>query len=295
MGFMAGDHLRFAVLGPGGVGGLLGALLSRSGDSVVVLHDSTPREIHVESRSFGDFTAEVATASKLSEPVDAVLVTVKATQLEEAMRRVPAAALDAAAVIPFLNGIEHVERLRDAYGANVVAATIAVESTKVHSGLIRHTSPFTIIQMTGAEAVAERLRIAGPDVKMRDDELAMLWDKFAILAPMALLTTHERATVGVMRERRRDDLVALIDEYATVAAGADGVTIDRAAVLARVDSMQSAMETSMQRDQAAGRQLEIDALGGALLRRGVKANIATPVTKRLVEEIQAREVASKSA
>lgn len=291
---MAADRMRFAVLGPGGVGGLLGALLSRAGDSVVLLHDSAPHEIRVESGTFGEFSAEVKTAASLAEPVDAVLVTVKATQLDRALRRVPVSALGDAVVIPFLNGLEHVEHLRATYGSHVVAATIAVESTRVNPGLIRHTSPFTLIQMTGAEPVAAHLRAAGPDVRKRDNELAMLWDKFAILAPMALLTTHERASIGVIRERRRDDLVALIDEYARVAA-ADGVTIDPVVILSRVDSMQPVMETSMQRDQAAGRPLEIDALGGALLRRAAKANISTPVTKRLVDEIESRTGASKSA
>jgi len=286
--------MRFAVLGPGGVGGLLAALLSRGGDHVVVLHDSAPREIHVESKRFGDFTAEVAVAPRLSEPVDAVLVTVKATQLGEAMSRVPAPALGDGVAIPFLNGLEHVEVLRTTYGHDrVVPATIAIESTRVRPGVIRHTSPFAVIQMMGANSVAAHLRAAGLDVRMRDDELAMLWDKFSALAPMAMLTTRERAPVGVVRAQHREELSAVIDEYASVAA-AEGVSIDRANVLRLIDSMQPAMESSMQRDQAAGRPLEIDALGGALLRRAAKAGIEVPVTKRLVEELEARPV-SKSA
>jgi 2-dehydropantoate 2-reductase len=54
------------------------------------------------------------------------------------------------------------------------------------------------------------------------------------------------------------------------------------------------METSMQRDQAAGRPIEIDALGGALLRRAAKAGIQVPVTKRLVEELMARPVSTSA-
>jgi 2-dehydropantoate 2-reductase len=46
------------------------------------------------------------------------------------------------------------------------------------------------------------------------------------------------------------------------------------------------METSMQRDQAARRPLELDALGGALLRRAARAGIAVPVTHRLVDELR---------
>ena len=50
------------------------------------------------------------------------------------------------------------------------------------------------------------------------------------------------------------------------------------------------MESSMQRDQAAGRPIELDALGGALLRRAARSGIAVPVTSRLVDELASRSV-----
>src|SRR5713226_1162346 len=115
----------------------------------------------------------------------------------------------------------------------------------------------------------------------------MLWGKFALLAPMALLTTHERANVGAIRTRRRKDAIAVIGEVADV-AGAEGVDIDREAVLHLLDSVPESMESSMQRDEAAGRPLELDALGGALLRRAAKAGIKVPVTSRLVDELASR-------
>jgi 2-dehydropantoate 2-reductase len=52
------------------------------------------------------------------------------------------------------------------------------------------------------------------------------------------------------------------------------------------------MESSMQRDQAAGRPLEIDALGGAVLRRAAKAGIAVPVTSRIVKDLRSRSAAA---
>lgn len=279
--------MRFAVLGVGGVGGLLGALLARGGDEVEFLHDRAPHEIRVESKRFGDFSALVKSEPVLSGPVDAVLITVKATQLDDALLRVPASEVGDAAVIPFLNGIEHIERLRGIYGANVRPATIAVESTRVAPGVIRQTSPFTLIQMTGPQTVADRFKATGIDVRMRDDEMAMMWDKFAILAPMALLTTHARANIGSIRAQRRGDIDAVIDEFIAVAA-ADGVTIERATVMRMVDGVPDAFETSMQRDEAAGRPTEVDALGGAMLRRAARAGIDVPVTARLVRDIQNR-------
>ena len=283
--------MRFAVLGPGGVGGLLAALLARSGDQVQVLAgEGTVREIEangirVESQRFGDFSAGVGAATALTGPVDALLVTVKATQLEEAVKRAPASVLGDGLVIPFLNGIEHVDTLRRVYPPyQVVAATIRIETARVAPGVIRHASPFAVVAIARGGPVAEHLRATGLDVTVAEDESAILWDKFALLAPMALLTTAARANVGVIRTQRREELVALISEVATI-AGADGVFIDPAAILRLVDSVPDTMETSMQRDQAARRPLELDALGGALMRRAAKSGVDAPVIARLVEEI----------
>jgi 2-dehydropantoate 2-reductase len=298
---MTPDHFSVAVLGPGGVGGFLAAMLAREGGSVLVLASDessraiAQRGIRLESRKFGNFTASVRTAPRLTEPVDACLITVKATHLIDAVDRIPADSLGPALVIPFLNGLEHVDRLRSVYPpSSVVAATIRIETARAAPGLIRHTSPFASVEFAASadnrdrvESIAAHLRATGLDVRIRDDELAMLWDKFALLGPLALLTTHERANAGAIRSRRRADAIALIGEVIAV-AGADGVDIDRDAVLHLLDSVPEMMESSMQRDQAAGRPLELDALGDALLRRAARAGIAVPVTRRLVNELQSR-------
>ena len=79
--------LRVAVLGPGGVGGLLAALLARQGDVVTCLAgDSTTAALRahgitVRSDRFGTFTVAVGAATSLEDRVDVCFVTVKATQL----------------------------------------------------------------------------------------------------------------------------------------------------------------------------------------------------------------------
>lgn len=298
---VAPETLRVAVLGPGGVGGLLAALLARAGNSVVVLaRESTARTIaehglRVESRRFGDFQVPVASAVRLQSKVDACLITVKATQLKAALERAPAAALGQALVVPFLNGIDHVDLLRTVYSpASVAAATIRVGVARVQPGLIRYTSPFAAVEIVTSVAgqnrvdrLAAQLRETGLEVRLREDETAMLWDKLVLLAPLALLTTHERANVGEVRTRRRDDALALISEVAAVAR-ADGVAVDAAVVLRLLDSTPETMQSSMQRDQAAGLPIELDAIGGAVVRRAARAGIAVPVTARLVDELRQR-------
>lgn len=293
--------MKFAVLGPGGIGGLLAALLSRGGDTVEVLaSESTCRAIaerglRVESQRFGDFQVSVPASTRLERTVDACLIAVKNTQLIEALGRVPSETLGDGLVVPFLNGIDHVDVLRGIYiPSSVAPATFRVATARVEPALIRQTSPFASVDIAATpdnrdrvENVAARLTAVGLDVRVRDDEAAMLWDKLSFLAPLALLTTHERANAGVIRTRRREDTVAVIGEVAAVAT-AEGAAIDPEAVVRFMDSVPETMESSMQYDQAAGRPLELDAIGGAVIRRAAHAGIDVPVTARLVEELRAR-------
>jgi 2-dehydropantoate 2-reductase len=295
------EPFRVAVLGPGGVGGLLGALLARDGASVQVLAGDATSEViaehglRIESTAFGDFQVPVRSGTRLDGPVDAVLVTVKSTQLREALERVPSDVLGDGLMVPFLNGIDHVDLLRSLYpSSNVAPATIRVETVRVEPGLIRHTSPFAFIDIAATdenrdrvEALAARLHATGLTVRVRDDETSMLWDKLAILAPLALLTTHERANVGTVRTRRRDDAMAMIAEVAAVAT-ADGSAVDPVVVAGFFDAAPESMESSMQRDQAAGRPLELDAIGGAVVRRAERYGVDVPMTARLVNELRNR-------
>jgi 2-dehydropantoate 2-reductase len=281
---------------------LLAALLARSRDSVVVLAgESTARAIgerglRLQSSRFGDFDVPVDSAVELQAPVDACLITVKATQLETALERIPAAAIGDALLVPFLNGIDHVARIRTLYpSSKVVAATIRVEVARIEAGAIRHSSPFAAVEIATTPVVADRveklaahLRATGLDVKVRDEEVPMLWDKLVLLGPLALLTTHARANLGEVRTHRRDDALALIAEVAAVAK-AEGVVVEPEAVLRMFDAGPEAMQSSMQRDQAAGLPLELDAIGGAVLEHAARAGVAVPVTTRLVEELRERE------
>jgi 2-dehydropantoate 2-reductase len=292
---------RVAVLGPGAVGGLLGALLARRGDEVTCLAPPATAAhiaangLELRSPMLGDAKVAVRAATRLEEPVDACLVTVKATQLEQAVEAVPPEALGGGLVVPFLNGADHVAWLRERYPPDqVVGATIAVESTRVAPGVIEHDSPFVIVQVAHGpadparvEALAARLAEVGLDVTVRDSEAFALWTKLGLLAPIALLTTWAGAPIGEARARHPDELVALSREAAQ-AALAEGVTLDPEATVQRLQELPASMKSSMLKDAEAGSPLEVDAIGGAVLRAAERAGIDVPVTARLVGELRAR-------
>ncbi|MFI8216617.1 ketopantoate reductase family protein [Streptomyces sp. NPDC085932] len=293
------NELTVAVLGPGGVGGLLAALLSRAGHRVICLSGEETAKtlradgIRVRSARFGDFTARVEAVSELREPVDACLVTVKHTALDTALRRVPVPAVGDGLIVPFLNGVEHPAALRARYRPDRVApAVIRVESTRLAPGVIEHTSPFAEIDLAGTDvprarldALAEALTAAGSATGVQDDETATLWAKMSFLAPFALLTTRYGLPLGEVRTRHRDELTALVEETAAISRACGGPS-DPARALARYEAFPPAMKSSMQRDAEAGRPLEVDAIGGALLRAAERHGIAAPVTDRVVGDLR---------
>ncbi len=302
--------IKVAVLGPGGVGGMLAAVLARQGHEVVcIAREPTcdlliEKGISIRSKRFGDFTVKVQATPTLRSRVDVCLVAVKATQLDSALDRVPRDALGRGLIVPFLNGIEHIATLRNHYGNMVVPATIRVEATRVTPSLIEVTSPFAFVELALADdngsarsadvhALKHHLTVAGLDVEIRQDEASMLWGKLCFLAPLALLTTHENAPAGVVRSAHRRDLLAVIHEVAEVAARS-GARVDEQAITKLFDSIPDTMQSSMQRDAAAGRSTEIEAIGGAILRAAERLKVQIPVTAKLVADLRAREKANKA-
>ncbi|MDA2812709.1 2-dehydropantoate 2-reductase [Nocardiopsis sp. RSe5-2] len=280
-------------MGPGGVGGLLAALLARAGERTRVLAtEGTATRIadaglSVGSPVYGDFTARPDAAQELAEPTDALFVTTKGTGLRDALDRVPAEHVHGALIVPLLNGFEHVEILRDRYpGARVLPAAIHVGASRDAPGAIRHTSPYNRMEIAGegARALAEVLRNAGVQVDVVEDGDRVLWDKYAFLLPTALVCAHALMPIGRAREERRADMDAVLEEVVRVAA-ARGVPVDADAVRRTIAERPAHTRPSLLFDRETGRPMETDSLGGALIRAARSAGLEVPVAERLVADL----------
>ncbi len=155
-----------AVLGAGGVGGLLAALLSCAGEDVLVVapEDTAGRiasgGLHVRSERFGELTARPAASSRLDRQAQLLIVAVKAPALPDALERIDAGP---ALTLPLLNGFEHFELLRQRL-PKVMTGTIRVQAERTGPGEIVHSSDFLRIDVAppGDEAeVRRRLARAG--------------------------------------------------------------------------------------------------------------------------------------
>jgi len=285
------------VLGPGGVGGLVAAALDRAGTPVSVVARSETvatieREgLRVRSVRLGEFTALPRAIPHLSWPVDVLFVATKATALPDALERIarPWPKL----VIPLLNGLEHLELLRDRFGADrVLAAVIRVESDRPAPGLVVQTSPFLRVDLAPdprAERIAHLLRAAEIPTRIGESEAEVLWRKLVRLNALACTTTAHDAPLGEIRSRAdwRAELLGAVEEGAAVAR-AEGAPIEAGEVLDELWEAHAGLTSSLQRDVAARRPSELDAIAGAVLRAGERHGIDCPTIAVLAEAIARR-------
>jgi 2-dehydropantoate 2-reductase len=293
--------MTIAVLGPGGVGGLIAGALERAGTRTIVIAREPTAELiaahglRVSSVRLGDFVAHPAARPRLDEPVDALIIATKASGLHDVLDRVAA---PAGLVLPLLNGLDHLTTLRERFGTEtVVAGTIRVEADRPEPGVVVHSSRFLRIDMAsayptaraGMEALAQTLNAAEIPARVEESEAQVMWGKLVRLNALACVTSAYDKLLGEILATPvlRADLEGAIAEGCAVAA-AEGASIPEADPLGELTAAHPTLGSSMQRDIAAGRPPELDAIPGAVLRAAARHGIACPTIERLTEMIAQR-------
>jgi 2-dehydropantoate 2-reductase len=289
--------LRHAILGVGGVGGLIGASLARLGDlvTVVVKRESLasyPEQLTLES-PFGNFQVPVEKSAEVPA-VDVLWIAVKATQLQDSLATITNPE-KITAIVPLLNGIDHIALLRNRYGAErVIPATIAVESERIAPGHFVHRSPFAILSMvsSGRQLFAPTLdgfHKIGFECRFIDDEATLMWTKLVFLAPIALATTaFDQPVGGVLGNPEWKVQWESCVREACAVATAEGAKVDANVVFTGMSRAPYGMRSSMQKDVEQGNLPELDAIAGPILRGGARHGIEVRATKALVDAVEAR-------
>jgi 2-dehydropantoate 2-reductase len=288
--------MKHAILGAGAIGGLVGTALASLGEDVTVVVRpenlaSYPKSLTLE-RPKGSIEGPAKAAAALTEPVDVLWIATKSHQLQTALEAVHSSP---ACAVPLLNGVDHVEILRARFGRDRVAsATIAVEAEKIGPGRFLQRSPFARLNMAASGepllgGIARRLGDLGFTWQFFQNEQTLLWSKLCFLAPFALVTSASGMNQGeiLANAEWKQRLASAIAEACAVAR-ASGAEVDPAKLQAIFDSMPPEMRSSMQKDLAAGRQLELDAIAGPIVRGGERYRTDFSTTIWLVAAIAAK-------
>jgi 2-dehydropantoate 2-reductase len=301
--------MRVAVIGAGGIGGLYGGLLARAGHDVAFLargpHLEAIRQhgLQIQSAQFGNLDVQARASDDAGElgAAQLVLFAVKTYDLEGAA----AAARDVLApdglVLTFQNGVDAPDRLADVLGAeHVLIGTTGLETTILEPGVIGHlsTSHYVFVgALSGpptaqVRSVVDVLRGAQINASPADDGHRALWEKAFILIPMATITSVCREPIGPIRDlpETRALVDALLDEVSAV-AGACGYDLPEARQRAQaiIGGWAYDGKASMARDFERGRQTELEAITGALVRLASERRVEVPVARTAYALLKLRQ------
>ena len=293
-----------AIIGLGNIGGVAaGCLRAADRHEIVVCVRQPIQRLYLE-RPEGDVEVSLRALTEPAEasPVDWVLLCTKAQQTPSAAPWLARLCDSSTRIAVLQNGISHVERVAPLAGGAVVVPTLVYyngERLGADRVRLRHVSEHALVATDDADgrAFAQLLEGTPLRVLLSREFSTLAWRKLLINAvanPITALTLQRQAVL------RREDIkalcIAILDEAVAVAC-ADGAQLaeDEAhKTLANLMTYPPEAGTSMYFDRLAGRELEVEALTGAIVAAGERLHIATPLNSALLALLRAISDAASS-
>ncbi len=283
--------MNIAILGAGGIGGYLAARLTEAGTPVALI----ARGAHLEAIRADGLRLVEPEGTTVTHPEvltddprgigtpDAIVVTVKAHQLADALAQIAPAVGPDTLVVTVQNGVDAPDMAAEAFGPGRVAICVAriLSNITAPGEITRYGAPraFTIGALEGGQAsdpvarLRATLAAAAVEVPACDDVRVDLWTKFLLFNAGSSITAGARTRVGTLRDT--PELAALAQRLIreTYEVGrAEGIGLPETAVddiwTFLRDDMPAEARTSTAHDLELGRALEIDHICGSVARRG---------------------------
>jgi 2-dehydropantoate 2-reductase len=238
---------------------------------------------------------------QVAEPPDLVLFTVKTYDTASALEALRPAVGHGTAVLTLQNGIDSVDQLGAAFGPDrVLVGVTYVASSVIEPGVVNENG-FSRKVIFGepdgrvtprVEAILAAFRRADLDAELSTSPRQALWDKFVLVAPHATISSLCQTPIGLTRQtpEAMELYRAMVGEVKAVgeAAGFSFApdTADR--IVQNFMGAPPGQVSSMQRDYAAQRRVELEALTGTVVRRGEQVGVPTPAVRALYAVLKVR-------
>lgn len=289
--------MRMLVIGAGATGGYFGARLAAAGKDVTFLvrpaRAAKLSETGLQiSSPHGDLAIrpKLITARQIVEPFDLVLLAVKGFALEAVVADFAKAVGPETMIVPFLNGMRHMDLLRARFGQRAVLGGVChiAAMLDAEGGVVQLAKFQDLIygEMNGqASARAERLdhamQGAGFDARLSRTIEQDMWDKWITLATLGGITCLMRGTIGEVEAQRGGAAFesALLDEVIAIARAAGHPPGDEfiATTRRRMTAKGSDVASSMYRNLTEGLPVEAEQIIGDLIGRGRTADVPAPL------------------
>ncbi len=291
--------MKIAVLGCGGIGGLVCAALAKKfNDIYVIARGETlkavkEKGIYIESDLLGNFTAKPKLATdnvKDIGNVDVLFITSKSYDLENACKQCEPIIGENTVVIPLLNGVslsDEVEMFLNNKG-QIADGCIYAFSSISKPGEIRHIGELCRIEFGFKDKhtnetslkLEKMLKESGIEAAFSNDIMVPVWIKYIMMCGNSCVFTYfdcfaEDVHADNVKMKYIEDVYT---ELYNVAKAMD-VNISQNVVQKHMETFKrlpKGATTSLHRDIKAGNKSEFDNIIGKGYRLARKANIETP-------------------
>jgi 2-dehydropantoate 2-reductase len=293
--------MRYLVLGAGALGGYFGGMLIKGGADVTFLvrparAAQLQRDGLVVKPQDGNemrTPVKIVQAGQLDGTYDVVLLSCKAYDLDSATDAIAPAMKDRSVIVPLLNGVRHIDVLKERFGAGrVLGGLTVINAALMPDGAIQQSQVRVNITAIGeldgsvsprCTAIKTALEAGGIPVQVTDNIMVMMWEKFFAFTTNATIASLSRSRAGVIaRAANGASFVSAVIEECTRVVTTLGhpplPAFNAAAQIAGLYSQTSSTYgPSMLIDMEDGRLTEGEHTIGDLAERAAQAGIDAPL------------------
>lgn len=295
------NKIKIVIAGIGGVGGYFGGLLAKAYAGIEPIEIYfLARGVHLkEIKAKGlkvikgdiEFTARpfLATANAIEiGPADYIIICTKNYDLEDIITQLGPCIDEKTAILPLLNGVEAVQKIRSAFPNNLVPAGCAyIVSAIKEPGVVENMGNRQEIHF-GLEGKTDKrlaklediFKSAGIEATLSLEIAKVIWEKFIFLSCIATATSYFDKTVGKLLKEHLNTLKSLLGEVTAVALK-NGIKVDttiKDKALEHYAALPADATSSMHRDYLNHKpHTELSSLTGYVVRKAEKLHLKTPI------------------
>lgn len=288
------------------MGCYFGGVLARAGVPVTLIG----RRTHVDAIAAEGLLLErlgsrervavnASTEISAARDVQLVLVCVKTVDTEDVARALRPHLATGSNVLSLQNGVDNVERMREAAQVEAIPAVVYVAAAMAGPGHVKHSGRGDLVigHLPGGgaamgsthgpdlDALARMFEGAQIPCRVSADIRAELWTKMVLNCAYNAISALGRARYErlVGSPEIREVMKRVVEETLAVAR-AEGVSLSAGEVLDatyRLGEAMPAATSSTAQDIARGKPTEIDSLNGLVVRRGRSRGVPTPINLAL--------------
>lgn len=303
------NKFKIGILGIGGVGGYFGGKLAAyyaNNKAVEVLFIARGKNAEVITdkglKLITNSGEEIVQPTVIINPeelpvLDLLLCCVKSYDLTESLTPLKNAISDKTIIIPFLNGVNALERIKELFPqAKVWEGCAYIVSRLAEPGVIKENGNSPLLCFGAAHETAENLEqiksiftSAGIKTQAAVNIAQIVWEKFLFISSLATLSSALNLCTGdiLSSALHKETLLHLMEELRTVAAAKKIILPENSSRIAieRMAKLPYKTEASMYSDLKRGCKSEVEGLTVYVVKSGRELNVPTPHYESCLTEI----------